>query len=518
MPLDHEGVDGSLAAAYRQAVHGELSPIAVLLTSADGTVAYASLALCETLGVDRERAMGRHWLSLVEDAAGTDVRERGADLAKGSPAGFTLHFERGRRELRLGMRRMGRLNRGCLLGLLEDETAARGRRRSTHEALFSLCDAMPQIVWTLDAEGRPTFVNERHVTYTGQSVEAALAEGGAFRTSPPEDVMRMHVAWARARRRRDAFEVELRVRRHDGALRWHLVRAVPIRGESGAVEAWFATGTDIHDLKAAVEALDAQQSFVARIGEATPDVVFLYDLREERNVFSNAASLPVLGYTPGELQAMGPAMLRTLCHPDDWPRALAHTAASAASSESSVSEIEFRCVKPGGETVWINIRSLAFERDAEGRATVNLGIARDVTAQRLALAEREEHTRLLENALDGIAMVDARGYYVWANGAYARIVGRAPESLVGARPSLIVHPREVVRLAALEVQMRAKGRVETDCVGLRPDGTEFHKRLVMIPALRGGRVHGALPLRAGHHRARALPGPARGPARGDPRT
>ena len=50
-------------------------------------------------------------------------------------------------------------------------------------------------------------------------------------------------------------EIETRLRRHDGVFRWFLVRAEPLRDESGKVVKWYATSTDIEDRKQAEEAV-----------------------------------------------------------------------------------------------------------------------------------------------------------------------------------------------------------------------------------------------------------------------
>src|SRR5205085_8580040 len=47
----------------------------------------------------------------------------------------------------------------------------------------------------------------------------------------------------------EVFEVEYRLRATDGSYRWHLGRAVPIRGGDGEIEFWIGTATDIHDHK-----------------------------------------------------------------------------------------------------------------------------------------------------------------------------------------------------------------------------------------------------------------------------
>ncbi|RYZ69333.1 MAG: PAS domain S-box protein [Proteobacteria bacterium] len=47
----------------------------------------------------------------------------------------------------------------------------------------------------------------------------------------------------------EPYEIEYRLRRHDGEYRWHLGRAMPIKKSTGEVLMWIGTNTDIHDQK-----------------------------------------------------------------------------------------------------------------------------------------------------------------------------------------------------------------------------------------------------------------------------
>ena len=44
-----------------------------------------------------------------------------------------------------------------------------------------------------------------------------------------------------------AGEIEARLRRFDGEYRWFLFRASPLRDESGEIEKWYGTNTDIEE-------------------------------------------------------------------------------------------------------------------------------------------------------------------------------------------------------------------------------------------------------------------------------
>jgi PAS domain S-box-containing protein len=125
-------------------------------------------------------------------------------------------------------------------------------QRASEERHRQVADAMPQIVWTADANGHMTSFNERWFEYTGLAHDAPAEQW--LDVVHPDD--REDVAAERARmvESRDVLEVEVRFRAADGAYRWHLGRAVPIRDEAGEVLFWAGTATDIHDRKRTEEA------------------------------------------------------------------------------------------------------------------------------------------------------------------------------------------------------------------------------------------------------------------------
>ncbi|HSC91037.1 MAG TPA: ATP-binding protein [Gaiellaceae bacterium] len=142
------------------------------------------------------------------------------------------------------------------------------RRREVAEAVFeseeryrTLAEAMPQIVWINDAEGRATYYNRRWFEYTGIAAEAATPDDWQHVVHPdelPETVARFE----EAARTGGVFEMEYRLRRADGRYRWHLGRSVPLRDASGATTGHVGTATDIDDQRAAQDA----QRFLVEAG------------------------------------------------------------------------------------------------------------------------------------------------------------------------------------------------------------------------------------------------------------
>ncbi len=114
----------------------------------------------------------------------------------------------------------------------------------------NLAEAMPQIVWVTQPDGRSTYFNQVWLNYTGFTLPGSLDEGW-LGLIHPADQPRTREAWQTAIRTAGAYSQEARIRRADGEYRWWLIRGVPQRDAEGRVRSWFGTCTDIHDFKLA---------------------------------------------------------------------------------------------------------------------------------------------------------------------------------------------------------------------------------------------------------------------------
>ncbi len=117
------------------------------------------------------------------------------------------------------------------------------------EAKFrAIADSMPQMVWSTLPDGFHDYYNARWYDFTGVAPGSTDGEGwnGMFH---PDDQARALEVWSHSLATGELYEIEYRLRRHDGVYRWTLGRATPIRNEAGEITRWFGTCTDIEDLK-----------------------------------------------------------------------------------------------------------------------------------------------------------------------------------------------------------------------------------------------------------------------------
>ncbi|KPI36171.1 Two-component system protein A [Cyphellophora attinorum] len=118
-----------------------------------------------------------------------------------------------------------------------------------NEQQFALiCDMMPQMMWTTRPDGYHDYFSQRWYDYTGLTPQNSLGLGWKL-PFHEEDVPETVKQWKHSLATGEPYNVEYRCQRHDGAWRWMLGRAMPLRdNDTGKIVKWFGTCTDIQDI------------------------------------------------------------------------------------------------------------------------------------------------------------------------------------------------------------------------------------------------------------------------------
>lgn len=150
-------------------------------------------------------------------------------------------------------------------GMVFDVSERRRTERALHQEELrnrQMLEALPQLVWTCDAEGQADYLSPQWLRYTGSSLGENLGSGWT-RFVHPADLAPLLSAWTVSMRAGEALDVEARIRGKDGQYRWFMQRAVPLRAADGAIGQWFGTSTEITDL------IEARNAFERRVHERT---------------------------------------------------------------------------------------------------------------------------------------------------------------------------------------------------------------------------------------------------------
>lgn len=285
--------------------------------------------------------------------------------------------------------------------------------RRGEERFRLLSEHIPQVLWIAAPDGSPEYISPGYRRIWGRSIDSYDDWVAAIH---PED--RERVA-ARYGGPGATPELEYRVLLPDGAERWVLDRAYPIRSEDGSVHRIVGTTEDITEWKLAQDRLSAAEAHYRRLVRTSPYGIYAVD-REGRFIEVNPAAEGIIGRGAADL--MGRPFSELI--PPEALQDAEEAFEEILNGGADRFELDLSVQRPSGEIRLLRIAASPIVTDGE-RSGVH-GIARDVTEE----AQRDAQRRLLEAALDNlpdalsITGPDLRYRYV--NPAHAALFGYDP--------------------------------------------------------------------------------------------
>jgi PAS domain S-box-containing protein len=120
--------------------------------------------------------------------------------------------------------------------------------RTSEQRWRTMAEALPNLLWTDLPDGQSDWLSSQWRKYTGIA-ESELLGLRWLNTVHPDDRERTLTRWQAACADEADYDVEYRIRRHDGEYHWFKTRGVPLRNDQGRIIYWFGTCTDIEDVK-----------------------------------------------------------------------------------------------------------------------------------------------------------------------------------------------------------------------------------------------------------------------------
>ena len=334
----------------------------------DGYLDFFNQRWLQFVGLRLEELEGWKWTSAVhrDDVAALVARWR-ACLASGEPLEFEARVRRADGEYRwmLHQKVAVRDESGHIVKWygssveIEERKQAEFTMIASEAKLRRTIDTIPALVSGFLSDGSNEFMNQRWHDYTGLSPEQSQ-HGGWQEPVHPDDLPLLMNRWSEARVSGEPGEIETRLRRHDGVFRWFLVRAEPLRDESGKVVKWYATSTDIEDRKQAEKKLRQDERELRRITDVIAQAIVVHD-PEGTPIYANRAALDYTGLSIEDVSADSRALVY---HPDDLERL--RDERKAGLSRGLPFEIEQRARRKDGQYRWFLLSHNPFH-DENGR-------------------------------------------------------------------------------------------------------------------------------------------------------
>jgi PAS domain S-box-containing protein len=216
-------------------------------------------------------------------------------------------------------------------------------------SLEAIINTIPTAAWTSRPDGYCDFINQVWLDYAGMTTEQAQGWGWA-EAIHPDDRKRLVEEWQSCLASGTPVDTEARLRRCDGSHRWFLIRANPLKDESGNILKWYGTNIDIEDRKRREEALRASELSWRQIIDNIPGFVHTASATGEVE-FLNQQVLEFFGKPSEELKDWSRI---NIVHPDDLPHAI--EAWRKALETGQAYEIEHRCRRADGVYRWFQVR------------------------------------------------------------------------------------------------------------------------------------------------------------------
>ncbi|MFC3096744.1 sensor histidine kinase [Alteraurantiacibacter palmitatis] len=124
--------------------------------------------------------------------------------------------------------------------------------REAKERFETLANNIAPLCWMANPDGHLFWYSQRWYDYTGTTF-AEMDGWGWERVQHPDHLPRVKQRWIEALASGDEWEDIFPLRRHDGAWRWFLSRAKPIRDDQGQIIRWFGTNSDITEQREQAE-------------------------------------------------------------------------------------------------------------------------------------------------------------------------------------------------------------------------------------------------------------------------
>ncbi len=259
--------------------------------------------------------------------------------------------------------------------------------RESEERFRQLADSIHEVFWLRDAGGF-LYINPAFERVWDRSVDEAYRDPGVVLESVHVDdrerVARMMES--AIHRERGRMEIEFRIVRPDGTVRWIWLRTSPVLSDTGDTFRVAAVATDATEARKTRESLRRREMELSALLENTPDVITRFDT-SFRRLYANQAverlfEIPREAYADGSNSDLGMEAEVVI----QW-----RTASRYVFKTGEGTSFDWHMLTSSGIR-YFNTRLIPeFHRD--GRVGSVLSVSRDITEQKLA----EENLRHLSH-------------------------------------------------------------------------------------------------------------------------
>jgi PAS domain S-box-containing protein len=241
---------------------------------------------------------------------------------------------------------------------------------------------------------------------------------------------------------------------------------------------------DITRRKQAENALEESRHFIQRVAEMMPNILYVYDVKKECNIFINRGLESILGHAWEEGAGLSMPAITEEIHAEDLARVAWANEQCQSAKDGAVIEVEYRVRHADGSWRWLHCRNTIFVRNLDGNPEQILGTAEDIT-ERKRLEQEVLEIAASEQRRIGQELHDGTGQELTG---LAMLAANLADSLTNTRPEDAQLSRRIaqgVSHALTHVRALSRGLipVEVDAEGLMSALSDLTQRIADLHRL-----------------------------------
>ena len=425
----------------------EHAPIGVALVSPEGRWLRVNRALCELFGYTEAELLTR----TIQDLTHPDDVGLSLENIRRAVAGEFRSFQIEKRYLHkrghtitallsISLIRDEQGHPKYFVSQIQDTTERKVVETALHnsdQTFHLLADNITDTFWIRSADMRKVhYVSPAFERIWGRSVDSVYSNPHLWSEFVvPEDRDRVLASFSALTGDAPTLDIEYRIARPDGEIRWVRARGFQVRDDQGRLIRNIGIVSDITDSHRAAEALRASEAEFRTLAEAMPQIVWIRGAAGE-NVYLNQRWMDYTGLTLTE--SLGEEW-KAPFHPDDQQQAA--DAWLRATANADTYSVEIRLRRADGIYRWWLMRGVPL-KDAAGNILKWFGTCTDVHDLKMAELEisrsnrelrenRRRFTDLLGNVEMVSMMLDTEGRITYCNDYLLRLTGWRRDEVIG---------------------------------------------------------------------------------------
>ncbi len=334
----------------------------------------------------------------------------------------------------------------------EQHQATAATLAETLERFEQLVNNITQVFWLTDVpKNQMVFISPGYERVWGRQCEELYRDARSWASAIHPDDREQVIRRALTEQASGGYDVEYRILRPDGAVRWIRDRAFPVRNPQGEVYRIAGIAEDITERRKTREVLQTQAAILDNMAEG----VVVTD-EQGLIVQMNPAAERIWGYERGDLIGQPASVFDA--QPEPEATALLHEVLATLEATGSWRGIFHNRRKDGA---MILCDAVITRLETQGRVLM-IAVEQDVTERRRAedsLRQSEATLRAFLHTIPEAAMLlDRNGVFLVANQALARGLGVAENELLGKPVFSFLPPPTAARRKAMFDQVIATGK------------------------------------------------------------